>query len=288
MISERPDSGLDLGRLVESLGFAGSSESLDRKSCCAALYELEPVRYLLGDTLHPGGLALTHRLGKLAGIKRNDLVVDVACGRGASAFAVARSFHCRVVGVDLGLQVVAEAARLATQGGMDGRVSFVGGDGESLPLRDGAFDAALSECSMSLFPDKGRGVAEVARLLRAGGQLGVSDVSVEPGCLPDELTGTLGRMLCLAEAPSVEGYRRLLNAHGLSLIHEQDSSHSVMKLLGDVEAKIAALRLLGSPLGQATGISDLISQALSLIGKVKALVEDGRVGYWLFVSEKAH
>ena len=146
-------------------------ESTDVKSCCAALYQLEPVRLLLGDTLHPGGLALTHRLGKLVGIQRDDLVLDVACGRGASSMAVARSFHCHVVGVDLGREGIAEASRLAKEQRIEGIASFVHGDVERLPLSPDSFDAALCECSMSLFPDKARGVAEVASLLRAGWQV---------------------------------------------------------------------------------------------------------------------
>ena len=274
-------------RLTEQL-----SDIWGKKSCCAALYELEPVRLLLGDTLHPGGLALTHRLGKLIDIRPDDLVLDVASGRGASALAVARSFHCDVVGVDLGLKATAEATRVARESGSAGRVSFLCGDGENLPLRSETFDAVLCECSMSLFPDKRRGVAEVARLLGAGGKLGVSDVVVEPGCLPEELRGTLGQVLCLADAPSLEGYEELLNGDGLTLTHRQDASDSILKLVEEIESKLAAFRLLltmqnpPEGLNQTEGGAVLLSQALSVIEKVKALVGQGGIGYWLFVAEK--
>ena len=269
-------------------GLSGDlSDSLARKSCCAALYQLEPVRLLLGDTLHPGGLALTHRLGKLVDIKRDDLVLDVACGRGASALAVARSFHCRVVGVDLSGDSISEASRLAREGGVDGWTSFLCGDGEYLPLGTESFDAALCECSMSLFPDKGRGVAEIARLLRTGGRLGVSDVTMEPGCLPDELKGTLGQILCLADAPSVEGYRELLGGNGLTLVHQQDASDAILKLVGDIESKLAAFRMLLTLQRQSADGPDLISLAFPVIEKVKTLVRDGGIGYWLFVAEKS-
>ena len=274
----------------------GLAEITDAKSCCAALYQLEPVRLLLGDTLHPGGLALTHRLGKLADIRRDHMVLDVACGWGASALAVTRSFHCRVVGVDLARQAISEGTRLAEENGVDSRMSFLCGDAENLPLRTGSFDAALCECSMSLFPDKRRGVAELARLLRTDGRLGISDVTVEPGCLPRELMGTLGQMLCLADAPSVDGYRELLSGSCLSLVHQQDASDSIMKLLADIEGKLAAFRLLTSlqtqaasapgPSGSSHSGQSLISQAIPVIEKVKALVKDGSIGYWLFVAEK--
>ncbi len=258
-----------------------------RKGCCAALYQSEPVRLLLGETLHPGGLALTHRLAKLVNIQRGDLVLDLACGRGTSAMAVSRSFHCRVVGIDLGLDGIAEARRLAKDTGIENDVSFLRGDGERLPFGAGPFDATLCECSMSLFPDKKQGVAEIARLLRPGGRLGVSDVTVEPGRLPDELKGTVGQMLCLADAPPVEGYRELLSSDGLSLTHLQDASDSILKLLAGIEGKLATLRLLQRVQGEPTDGSDLISQALSVIDQVKALVNDGAIGYWIFVAEKS-
>ena len=267
-----------------------------RKACCAALYELEPVRLLLGDTLHPGGLALTHRLGKLTGIQRDDLVLDVACGRGASALAVARSFHCRVLGVDIGTGGLLEATRQASETGVENRAGFIQGDGESLAFTEGAFDAVLCECSMSLFPDRARGVSEMARVLRPGGRLGVSDVTVEPGALPETLTGTLGQMLCLATAPPVQGYLDLLDAGPLTVVHRQDASEAVLKLLADIGAKLAAFRVLLSmgsagdagpaAAGSSTDLHGFLSQALELLDEVKTLVEAGRVGYWLFVAEK--
>ena len=272
------------------------SDALGRKACCAALYDLEPVRLLLGDTLHPGGLSLTHRLGKLIGIQRDDLVLDVACGHGASSLAVARSFHCRVVGVDVGAGGVAEARRQAVASGVEDRAAFILGDGESLAFNDCSFDAVLCECSMSLFPDRVRGVSEMARVLRPGGRLGISDLTVEPGCLPEALRGTLGEMLCLASAPPLDEYRDLLSGLPLQLAHEQDASDSVLKLLADIEAKLAAFRVLMSLGGAAStgsepgaGGADLpgfLSQAMDLLDEVKVLVDGGRIRYRLFVAEK--
>ena len=264
--------------------FPDFSGLLDTKMCCAALYEAEPLRALLGDTLHPGGLALTHRLGKIAGIQRGDRVLDVACGRGTSALAVARSFHCRVLGLDLGGQSIAEATLRANEARVGTDVAFVRGDAERLPLLEGTFDAVLCECSMSLFPDKVQGVAEMARLLRPGGRLAISDVTVDPGTLPDELKGTLGQALCLGGALSIEGYRDLLGDE-VTLVHDQDASDSILSLLAEIEAKLAGLRLLQSLQGSDPG-PDLLSLALPFIERAKALVTQGSIGYWLFVAEK--
>lgn len=85
----------------------------------------------------------------------------------------------------------------------------------------------------------------------------------------------------------MEGYRKLFNADGLTLIHEQDSSDSILKLLGEIEGKVAAIRMLLSFQGDSDGTAALLSQGLELLEKVKALVNEGRIGYWVFVAEKS-
>ena len=262
------------------------SDSWAQKSCCGALYELEPVRLLLGDTLHPGGLALTHRLGKLMGIERGQRVLDIACGRGTSTTAVARSFHCRTIGVDLGRGGLVEAARLVGESHLESSVSLNIGDAEMLPLACDCLDAALCECSFSTFPDKRLGLAEVGRVLRDGGRLGVSDFTVRSGSLLLELGGTLGQMLCIAGAPSVEGYQELFTNDGFNLVHQENASGYLAKLLSEIETKVAAFRVFQSYGSQSPEVSDFLPKALSLLGQVKALVADGSIGYWLFVAEK--
>ena len=47
------------------------------KMCCSTFYQSDIVRMLLGDVLHPGGLALTHRLGTLIGLDQKDRVLEI-------------------------------------------------------------------------------------------------------------------------------------------------------------------------------------------------------------------
>ena len=69
------------------------------KICCATFYQSDLARVLLGDVLHPGGLALTRYLGGAIGLGPGDRVLDVACGRGASAVHLAERFGCHVTGL---------------------------------------------------------------------------------------------------------------------------------------------------------------------------------------------
>src|SRR6516165_134439 len=72
------------------------------KSCCAAIYQSDFARMLLGDSFHPGGLRLTARLGERLGLGLSIRVLDVASGKGESAISLAQRFGCEVVGIDFG------------------------------------------------------------------------------------------------------------------------------------------------------------------------------------------
>src|SRR5580658_3792078 len=90
------------------------AESGELKSCCAAIYQSDFARMLLGDSFHPGGLRLTARLGECLGLCPGVRVLDVASGKGESAIFVAKQFGCQVIGVDFGLRNVEEANARAT------------------------------------------------------------------------------------------------------------------------------------------------------------------------------
>src|SRR5258708_28107025 len=113
------------------------------KQCCAAFYGSDLVRLLLGDSFHPGGTHLTDRLGQLTQLTRDARVLDVAAGRGTSAFHLAQWFGCEVVGVDLSEDNVKLATEEASTRGVANRVSFRLADAEKLPFDADTFDAIL-------------------------------------------------------------------------------------------------------------------------------------------------
>ena len=241
----------------------------------------------MGDTLHPGGLGLTNRLGRLIGLRSGDWVADLASARGESAQALARVFRCNVLGVEFGAEAVRNAQNISPE---SGRAHFVRGDAECLPLRSGAFDAAVCECSMSLFINKAQAVAETARLLRPGGRFGLSDVTIEPDSLPPELEGELGQVLCLTNALTADGYVGLLENGGFKVTERLDASGEIVKILDEVESKLAAFlafqRMAGIALDDSGPGQSQLERSPELVAKVSEMVNAGTLGYWLFVGEK--
>jgi ubiquinone/menaquinone biosynthesis C-methylase UbiE len=105
------------------------------------------------------------------------LALDVATGGGQTAAALA-GWAGRVVASDLSPEMLLEARTLVREKGLR-NVSFVAGDAESLPFRDGAFDRVACRVAPHHFPDLPAALAEMARVTKPGGLVGVVD-SVVP------------------------------------------------------------------------------------------------------------
>ncbi|PKB82115.1 MAG: hypothetical protein BZY88_05270 [SAR202 cluster bacterium Io17-Chloro-G9] len=268
-----------------------SQEEALAKACCADLYQSPLAQQILGDPPHPGGLTLTNRLGRLMGIAPGDWVLDLASARGTSAMAISRVFRCNVVGLEFGAEPVVLACATASEPPKTPRAFFLRGDAERPPMMGDSFDAVLCECSMSLFADKPGAVTEAVRVLKPGGRLGLSDMTVEAGALPEELQGYLGQVLCLAQALNVSGYVGLLEGGGLTITHQEDASDQLVKILDEVEAKLGALsawRDIAGQQGSEIGFGGgMLNQAPQLLQRLRGLVNERKLGYWLFAAQKA-
>lgn len=69
--------------------------------CCSAFYEQDWVRLLAQDLFHPGGRELTDRTVDSMGLAPSQKLLDLGCGSGTSAIAIAERLGVRVTGVDL-------------------------------------------------------------------------------------------------------------------------------------------------------------------------------------------
>lgn len=155
------------------------------KQCCATVYESDAVKLLLGDALHPGGTEMTERLGRMLGLGPRKRVLDVAAGRGTTALTLATRFGCEVIGLDYSPRNIEEAKRGASERGLSDKVTFYCGDAERLPFADASFDAIVCECALCTFPNKASAATEFARVLRVGGQVGLSDPTRRGPCRPN-------------------------------------------------------------------------------------------------------
>jgi ubiquinone/menaquinone biosynthesis C-methylase UbiE len=228
----------------DALSLTGTgTEPLEVKTCCTAAYESEWATLLLGDSLHPGGLALTERLGVLVGLTPDVRVLDVAAGRGTSAIHLARTFGCAVVGVDYGGESVKAATEAAEAAGVAHLARFERGDAERLELDAAQFDAVICECAFCTFPNKHTAAQEFARVLKPGGKVGLADLT-RTGDVPGDLKGLLAWVACLADAQPLAAYERFLQRAGLTVTLVEEHDDVLATLVQDIRTKLMATELL--------------------------------------------
>lgn len=250
-------------------------------ACCAAFYEQDWVRAVLGDSFHPGGTDLSTRLAKELHLPPGAKVLDVACGIGTTARLLAGTFGLEVVGLDASAANVARAEGLA----LGESVRFVTGDAAALPFPDASFDAVICECAVSTFADQPRVAAEFARVLKPGGAVGVTDMVVA-GHLPEDIADVIAPWTCLAAARSVIGYQSLFLTAGLCVVGYADESASLRKLVADLKRKLLVAGL-GRSLGAVPGLDGLdVNRLRDLLDRAGGLVRDGTVQYARFTFSK--
>lgn len=253
----------------------------DDKACCAAAYSSDLVAMLLGQAYHPGGLALTRRLAGHLSLRPGREVLDVASGPGATAKLLATEHHVRVTGVDLSTANVDRATREAA--GVEG-IRFQVGDAERLPLPDASVDAVVCECAFCTFPDKPTAAAEFVRVLRPGGRVGITDVTVEPDRLPASLTGLAARVACIADARPAPAYEALLRDAGLRVLITERHDQAMARMIDQIEARLRLLTLTRR--NQVTELGLDPDQAGDVLAAARDAVAGGVIGYCLLVAGK--
>jgi demethylmenaquinone methyltransferase/2-methoxy-6-polyprenyl-1,4-benzoquinol methylase len=128
-------------------------------------------------------------------VRPGDRVLDACCGTGDLALAAERAGG-RVTGLDFSERMLERARR------KPGSVEWVRGDALALPFADGSFDAATVGFGVRNVPDLDRGLAELRRVLRPGGRVGILEITQPRGALApfyrlwfDRVVPLLGKVL---------------------------------------------------------------------------------------------
>jgi SAM-dependent methyltransferase len=152
----------------------------------------------------------------VAELRPGEVVLDLGSGGGIdvllSAQRVGPTGHA--YGLDMTDEMLELARANAVAAGAT-NVEFRKGRMESIPLGDDSVDVVISNCVVNLSTDKAAVLAEIARVLRPGGRLGISDVVADDALSPTERAERGGFAGCIAGALSFAEYRAGLDAVGL-------------------------------------------------------------------------
>jgi arsenite methyltransferase len=160
----------------------------------------------------------------VADLHEGETVLDLGSGAGADVLISARRVGAtgKAIGLDMTDEMLELARANAAEAGVD-NVEFVKGYIEDIPLPDNTVDVVLSNCVINLAADKGRVLAETARVLRPGGRFAVSDVIADPGM--DEATRQDMQQWtgCVAGALTREQFEQTLADVGLTDIEIRET-----------------------------------------------------------------
>jgi SAM-dependent methyltransferase len=162
-----------------------------------------------------------------ASLREGEVVVDLGSGGGLDVFLAARKVGAkgRAIGIDMTPEMIELARRNASklEGGAPLNVEFRHATIDDLPLEDASVDCVISNCVINLAPDKRAVFREIARVLKPGGRLAVSDIALKRA-LPVELSADmLAYVGCIAGAIHVEEYRQGLVEAGFKDVAVIDS-----------------------------------------------------------------
>jgi ubiquinone/menaquinone biosynthesis C-methylase UbiE len=248
------------------------------------VYASDWARFLVGNSFHPGGLALTEKLGYLLKLRPGQRLLDVASGNGTSAVFLAQRFGCEVVGVDFSQALVARATAAAKDAGLANRVQFKSCDAEDLPFPDDFFDALICECAFCTFPDKVKAASEFVRVLRSKGRLGLSDLT-RSGRLPEDLEGFMAWVACIGDARPLDRYLLYLEGAGLTIEAVEIHYNALSELVQDIRARLTGAQLLGK-INRFELPESILNQAQRMAGLASIEVREGRLGYALVIGIK--
>jgi arsenite methyltransferase len=154
-----------------------------------------------------------------ADLAAGQTVLDLGSGAGVDCFLAARHVgpQGHVIGVDMTDAMLTKARANAERGGFT-NVEFRKGEIEKLPVESNTVDRIISNCVINLAPDKARVFAEAYRVLKAGGQISVSDI-VSFGNVPPAIRTDMEQWSgCVAGALDREEYLNVIRGAGFSSV----------------------------------------------------------------------
>lgn len=162
----------------------------------------------------------------MASLKPGEVVVDLGCGGGLDVFLAAQKVGPtgKAIGIDMTEAMIALSRQnAALHPDALSNTEFHLATIDQIPLPAGSVDCVISNCVINLAEDKPAVFREMARILKPGGRLAISDIALKQP-LPAELANDVSAFVgCIAGAIEIEAYRQGLLDAGFSQVEVVDT-----------------------------------------------------------------
>ncbi len=159
-----------------------------------------------------------------ANLREGEVVVDLGSGGGLDVLLAARKVGPagKAIGIDMTQEMIDLARCNAAKSGLTD-IEYHLATIDKLPLPDSSVDCVISNCVINLAPDKAAVFREIARVLKPGGRLAVSDIALKRELPPEIGNDLMAYVGCIAGAILIEDYRRMLGEASFAHVEVIDS-----------------------------------------------------------------
>jgi len=196
--------------------------------------DLDPYKFMavIGKrVIHPGGRASTEALLRRAQVTASDRVLDVGCGVATTAIQIARRYGATVTAADISPLMLERAEANIRATGVAGLVTVTSADILALPFDDAAFDVVIAE-AVTMFTDRPKAAAELARVTRPGGRVLATEFYWRTPPTPEARDVFLGQVCPGMQFDTVEDWTRIYSAAGLTGLETETGPFEMMTARG--------------------------------------------------------
>ncbi len=200
------------------------------KSSLVEIDKLDPYQLMavLGKkVIHPGGLRSTEEMLEMAKIISTDRVLEIGCGVGTTAIAIAKRYGAQVIAVDIDEGMIDIAIKNVNEAGCKDKVHILKADILNLPFEAGEFDCILIE-AVTMFVDQKQAASEILRVCKKGGRV-LDHEFIWKKIPPEEVKYCFTNQLCSGVYfDTTEDWVNLYKNTGLSDIQVKNGPFAMM------------------------------------------------------------
>lgn len=222
----------------------------------------------LGDTLRPGAFEITKRAIEYCGFQKEDMLLDVGCGKGATIRYLKNNYNITSKGLDISFDLVEEARK-----NTDSEILLA--SGEDIPFEKDFFKGVFAECTLSLMNNLEKSIDEVYRVLDFNGYFVISDLYSNK---PEYLNGLQNYSIntCLKRPHDLEKLKGILQARGFHILLEEKYDKYIKQLVFKIIFQHGSMENFWK--GSQCASSDANS--------FQSILSKSKLGYFLMIARK--
>ena len=257
-----------------------------RAAEAAAYFRANAPQWERIRSLHVPEADVERLIVRLLEQERLDCVLDAGTGTGRMLELLA-PYIKRGIGIDVSPEMLAIARdRLGNAGAFNCQVRR--GDVYRLPFADGeargGFDAVLFHQVLHYLDDPQAALREAIRVLKPGGQVGLSDLT-RATTLPPELTGLLAWIACIADARPVAEYAEYLESAGMGPVAVENHDQALAEMVRDIQGRLLGVEVMSKLNKLDLGGIDF-AQAKSMARAANEAVRAKTLGYAILSARR--